>query len=143
MLILSKIKRDPGTFITMADNTRYAFMPNEAGDHVAEVENPKHIERFLSIPEGFGIYSGEVIPDSVVTAALEPNSEPDPDADDDGDDSRYDDDLSPEPVDMPLEHMTLTDLQATYERELGRKPHHRAGPDKLIEDITAHRENQE
>ena len=137
MLILSKIKRDPGTFITMADNTRYAFMPNEAGDHVAEVENPKHIEHLLSISEGFGIYSGEVIPESVVTAALASQEPPD----------QVFDPQSPatitEPVDMPLEHMTLTDLQATYERELGRKPHHRAGVEKLIEDITAHRENQE
>ena len=133
MLILSKIKRNPGTFVTMQDGTRYAFMPNDAGDHVAEVENPTHIERFLSIPEGFGIYSGEVIPASVVTEAL----------DDEGDDDSLDDDLSGEPDAMPLEHMTLADLQALYERELGRKPHHRAGAEKLIEDITAHRETQE
>ena len=137
MLILSKIKRNPGTFIEMADGTRYAFMPNDAGDHVAEVENPKHIERLLSISEGFGIYSGEVIPESVVAAALASQEPPD----------QVFDPQSPatitEPVDMPLEHMTLADLQATYERELGRKPHHRAGIEKLIEDITAHREAQE
>lgn len=134
MLILSKIKRNPGTFITMKDGTRYAFMPNDAGDHVSEVEAPAHIERFLSIPEGFGVYSpGEVIPASVVTEAL----------DDDGDDDSLDDDLSDEPDAMPLEHMTLADLQAIYEREIGRKPHHRAGADKLIEDITEHRAAQE
>ena len=131
MLILSKIKRNPGTFITMKDGTRYAFMPNDAGDHVAEVENPAHIERLLSIPEGYGVYSGEVIPEGVVAAALA--SEGPQSADDE----------TPDPVDMPLEHMTLADLQATFELELGRKPHHRAGIEKLIEDITAHREQQE
>lgn len=136
MLILSKIKRNPGTFITMQDGTRYAFMPNEIGDHVAEVENPTHIERFLSITEGFGIYSGEVIPEGVVAEALDAD---DDEADDDGDDDLLDDDLSPAPDAMPLEHMTLADLQAIYERELGRKPHHRAGSEKLIEDITTHR----
>ena len=138
MLILSKIKRAKGTFIEMADGTRYAFLPNEAGDHVAEVENPKHIERLLSITEGYGVYSGEVIPASVVVAALAAD-EPD----DDDQDEDEDVDPIPEPVDMLLEHMTLTDLKATYERELGRKPHHRAGVDKLIEDINEHREAKE
>ena len=138
MLILSKIKRAKGTFIEMADGTRYAFLPNEAGDHVAEVENPKHIERLLSITEGYGVYSGEVIPASVVVAALAAD-EPD----DDDQDEDEDVDPIPDPVDMPLEHMTLTDLQATFARELGRKPHHRAGVEKLIEDITAHREAKE
>lgn len=139
MLIVSKIKRSPGTFITMQDGTRYAFMPNEIGDHVAEVENPAHIERLLSITEGYGIYSGEIIPGNVMNAALADSSSDDEAEDDDSDD----DDTSPEPEDMPLEHMTLTDLQATFERELGRKPHHRAGTEKLIEDITAHRAAQE
>ena len=148
MLIQSKIKDRPLTLITMQDNTRYAFEPNEAGDYVAEVENPKHIERLLSIPEGFCIYnSGEVILAAEAQAALEADDEGadegEGEPDDDGDDAQYDDDLSPEPLDMPLEHMTLTDLQATFERELGRKPHHRAGPDKLIKDITAHRASQE
>ena len=129
MLILSKIKDRPVTLITMQDNTRYAFQPNEAGDYVAEVTNEAHIERFLSIPEGFAIYragrnNGEPVPDP----GPQLETVPDP---------------VPETPDMPLEHMTLADLQATFELELGRKPHHRAGIEKLIEDITAHREQQE
>ena len=144
MLILSKIKRNPGTFVTMQDGTRYAFMPNDADDHVAEVENPAHIERFLSIPEGFGIYSGEVIPASVVTEAITQDGEGGQgsinpaDGEGTGGAGEGEDDDA-----MPLEHMTLADLQALYERELERKPHHRAGPEKLIEDITAHRATQE
>ena len=143
MLILSKIKRNPGTFITMKDGTRYAFMPNDADDHVAEVENPAHIERFLSIPEGFGIYSGEVIPEVVVADALEAD---DDETEDDGDDDLLDDDLSPAPDAMPLEHMTEDDLKKLYQEELGRAPHWRAHMETLIEHIKEHREgaaNQE
>lgn len=160
MLIQSKIKRNPGTFVTMKDGTRYAFMPNDADDHVAEVEIPAHIERFLSIPEGFGVYSpGEVIPADIVKEALAQTGEgggahepvpvitepsattPAPAGDTSPPAHPYPDPAPQEP--MPLEHMTLTDLQATYERELRKKPHHRAGPEKLIEDINAHRAAQE
>ena len=159
MLILSKIKRNPGTFVTMKDGTRYAFMPNDADDHVAEVETPAHIERFLSIPEGFGVYSpGEVIPADVVKDALaqggqggsepvpataEPSANTPPPAGDTPPPAHPHPDTAPQDA-MPLEHMTLADLQALYEAELGKKPHHRAGLEKLIEEITAHRAaNQE
>ena len=50
MKIISKIKRELGTNVTL-DGVRYHFGPEN--DHTCEVENPRHIERFLSIPEGF------------------------------------------------------------------------------------------
>lgn len=134
MLIFTKVKDPNATLITMNDGTRYAFEPNEAGDYVAEVENTTHIERFLSIPEGYGIYSGEVIPADVAREALDQ-----PDDDDDDDDEAPDD----EGDTIPLQAMTETDLRALYEAELGRKPHHRAGMERLIDEITAHRATQE
>lgn len=141
MLIERILKDGPnGTFITMADGTRYAFAPLEVegAPHVAEVTNTKHIERFLAIPEGFRIWreGAPAEPDDPAStpddqtsavAALE-TTIPAADAQDDP---------------IALEEMTLTDLQGVFEREVGRKPHHRAGIEKLIEDITAHRSAQE
>lgn len=153
MLIQRKLKDRPeGTFITMADSTRYAFLPDEYGRHVAEVTDPAHIERLLSIPEGFGIVSETFATadeaQDAFTAIAEDQADPDADEldaiDDDADDDFLDDDFAPEGEPMiPLEAMTLTDLQAVYEQVIGRKPHHRAGIDKLIEEITAHRATQE
>ncbi|MGP9790694.1 hypothetical protein [Roseinatronobacter sp. NSM] len=166
MKIESKIKRPKGTFIEMADGTRYAFFENDKGAHVADVENPTHIERLLAIPEGFGIYNeGKVIPAADVEAAIndlvrtpetpvnpQPQTDPEPAANGEGEGEATgehgeggasNDDNGPNTDDaIPLEAMTETDLRALFESELGRKPHHRAGMDKLIEDITAHRAAQ-
>ena len=50
MLIVCTIKRKAGTHTKMPDDgTVYAFLPNELGDHVAEVTNPDHIQRLLAI----------------------------------------------------------------------------------------------
>lgn len=58
MLIESIIKRRGGTYIPFgpADNPEvvYHFAPTvDGGPHVCEVANEAHIERFLSITEGF------------------------------------------------------------------------------------------
>lgn len=52
MLIKCKQIRTGGTEILMGEVT-YHFAPNKDGDHVAEVTDKAHIERFLSITEGF------------------------------------------------------------------------------------------
>lgn len=53
MKIESLIRRQAGTHVTLDDNT-YHFKPSE-GDprHTATVSKKAHIQRFLSIPEGF------------------------------------------------------------------------------------------
>jgi hypothetical protein len=152
VLIYTKIKDRNATLVTMNDGTRYAFVPNDDGDYVAEVEDKAHIERFLSIPEGYGVYSADVIPASVAKEALEAAKTAQDEADAlaaeeaqkaaEGKNEPDEDDQEDAPG-IPLEAMTLHDLQALYEAELGRKPHHRAGMDKLIEDITAHRASAE
>lgn len=55
MKIESKIKRSGGSVIEMF-GTKYHFMPNAEGAHVAEVEDEDHIARFLAIPEGYKIH---------------------------------------------------------------------------------------
>lgn len=51
MKIVSRIKRRNGHRVVL-DGTAYEFTPP---DYVAEVANQAHAERFLSIPEGYGL----------------------------------------------------------------------------------------
>lgn len=54
MKIESIIRRKNGTTVPFNDGTVYKFQPEvEGGPHVAEVTNQEHIDRFLSITEGF------------------------------------------------------------------------------------------
>lgn len=69
------LKREGGSKVEIG-STEYHFAPQADGAHVAEVSNNGHIQRFLSIPEGYRIY-GE--PDE---------QEGDPDADTGADDER-------------------------------------------------------
>ena len=53
MKIESIIPRPRGTIVTL-DGVDYHFKPELPGHaHVAEVEDPAHIDTFLAIPEGF------------------------------------------------------------------------------------------
>lgn len=58
MLIRSKILRAGGTTVTLPGTT-YDFQPYKGDNsiHVATVENKAHVAQFLSIPEGFEIFS--------------------------------------------------------------------------------------
>lgn len=55
MLITSIIKRQGGTHITMSDNTKYHFLPDENDVHCAEIK-AEHVETLLAIKEGFKLY---------------------------------------------------------------------------------------
>lgn len=55
MKIESKIKRDGGTHVTIG-TTNYHFEQQADDAHVADVTDTAHVERFLSIPEGYRIY---------------------------------------------------------------------------------------
>lgn len=134
MKIELKLKRAGGSKIDMGDGTTYHFKPEDGrheSPHVAEVGDSKHMKRLLSI-EGYEIFD----PDSASQPEPEP-IEPVPTVDGG---NLMDGTTGDE---IPLDQMTETDLRATYERELGKKPHHRAGMEKLIEDIEAHRAEQE
>jgi len=55
MQIEHMIKREGGS-VHEIGGTEYHFAPLDDGAHVAEVTNPDHQDRFLSISEGFRIY---------------------------------------------------------------------------------------
>lgn len=52
MKIKCKQIRDGGTKVPMGKK-EYHFAPDENGDHVADVTNKAHIDRFLAITEGY------------------------------------------------------------------------------------------
>jgi hypothetical protein len=59
MRIESILQRVGGTTVELGDET-YRFVPSHpGGPHVAEVSNPAHIQRLLSITEGFRPADGE------------------------------------------------------------------------------------
>ena len=56
MKLSCPVIREGGSFVELW-GTEYLFAPMPDGCHVAEVENPEHQDRFLSI--GYKIYRGE------------------------------------------------------------------------------------
>ena len=56
MKLSCPVIREGGSFVELL-GTEYHFAPMPDGCHVAEVENPEHQDRFLSI--GYKIYRGE------------------------------------------------------------------------------------
>lgn len=55
MLIQCLIKRIGGTRAEI-DDKQYHFKPNELGDHVCEVADNKHVQRFLKVDDAYTIY---------------------------------------------------------------------------------------
>lgn len=58
MKIECLLKRDGGSIVTLGSKS-YHFAPDDAGRHVADVETEAHVERLLSITEGYRLVVGE------------------------------------------------------------------------------------
>jgi hypothetical protein len=131
MLIKTEAKREGGSLHEIG-GTEYLFRPIvKGGDHVCEVENPGHIQRFLSI-DGFSIYDPDAKPAPVMAAPIEPiepvapiepaapvaPAEPAPA------------DVEPQPV--PLEDLSRAELAEIYQDVIGTPAHHRATKTTLI-----------
>lgn len=111
MLIKTEAKREGGSLHEVG-GTEYLFKPiAKGGDHVCDVENPGHIQRFLGIP-GFAIYDPNAKPAPVEAAPA---------------------DVEPQPV--PLEDLTRDELAEIYQDVIGTPAHHRATKATLIERI--------
>lgn len=125
-IIESKLIREGGTRENIG-GTDYHFAPNEAGDHVCEVKNEDHAERFLSIPEGYRLYRSASkvapveapgIPASVYESVVMPTADPEPQ------------DEAPAVEDRAA-------LVARYTELYGKAPRANASIDKLRELIAA------
>ncbi|GGE24268.1 hypothetical protein SAMN05421774_10864 [Gemmobacter megaterium] len=133
MFIESKIKRVDGSRVTMADGATYHFAPDPEGRHVAFVTVPEHIERFLSITEGYRIAPGTVQaapaigakPAQATPAAITEPSEPTEPTE------------PTQPTDQPLNREAL---EALYLKATGKKPHPAAKDETLLTAIKAARQ---
>lgn len=191
-MLIERLNPDPGkTEITFPGGVVYTFLPRTDGKQVAEVADPDHAERMLSIPEGFRRADGDAAPqlvkltgDQIVIApaaapaapAIKPPQTPEeaialmtalqaeepdyaaevawPDLFPRDDDA--DPDLDPTDTTEPADPTEGTDtdtppgdattaqgwdavgdaeLRDMFEKEVGRKPHHKAGRDTLIAQI--------
>jgi hypothetical protein len=148
MLIEHTTKRLNGSVHSIG-GVKYHFKPNADGAHVAEVENPAHIQRFLSIPS-FSVYVPDADAATTAPAAQTlPPRDPDtvggigdagPRGGDDstntGDEGKGDDeDDEDAPVVTPLEEAPDEVLDQLYEAAYGKKPHHKFSREKIIDMI--------
>lgn len=120
MKIRCKIIRKGGSHIDI-DGVVYHFAPNERDDHVAEVSEARHIQRFLSITEGYEPYEAEV------AQALEEQANQLTEVE-----ARV-----PTAV-LPYQQWTQEELRAEYERIFGRLAPPLAKHETLVKKLTAH-----
>lgn len=123
MQIQSLIKRTGGTVVTL-DGKDYKFQPDELDRHVCDVTDKKHIQRFLSIPEGFAIadddepVDADKAPDAAGTLA--------PDVDEEAEQAAVDEQWQDE---TPDEYRAR--LASEYEEAFGKAPHHKMKTDTI------------
>lgn len=133
MLIICKIKRCDGSVVEV-DKNSYHFKPNADGDHVADVTNPSHIAKLLSISEAYCLPGGE----APEPAALDVTDPPPADGEGDDSDAPEDEDANgegevfDEPNASMYAMMARDELAKLVERRTGQVPHHRTGKDTLI-----------
>lgn len=114
-----KLIREGGTFASIG-TTEYHFAPQADGAHVAHVDDDEHVDRFLSIPDGYRLYRGASKPASKVEAQAAPEA------------------AVIEPVqDEPAQKDEREALADEYEALYGERPHARTGVKKLREMIAA------
>jgi hypothetical protein len=162
MLIRCLQKRKGGSDIKMNDGKTVAFRPDENDDHIAMVADPEHIQRLLSITEGFKIHTaGNTTPAAkqkavIADAVKKIIAEKDISGDDLGDVTTSIVEqaaiVEPDPADpqttpsdtegaaRPLKDMTEDDLRAVFVAEVGRAPHHKSKTETIIAQIEAIRE---
>lgn len=115
-----KLIREGGTFASIG-TTEYHFAPQADGAHVAHVEDDEHVDRFLSITDGYRLYRGAAKPAANVEAQAAPVAE-----------------TVIEPVqDEPAQLDERAQLVADYTRLYGKAPRANASIDKLRELIAA------
>ena len=120
MKIRCKLIRKDGSHVELG-GTQYHFAPNDQGDHVADVTDSKHIQRFLEISEGYEIY------DPQERAALESEAN----------------ELSELEQKVPTsvaqyDTWTREDLAAEHERIFGKAASPLTKHETLVRKLTAH-----
>ncbi len=122
-LIRCKLKRAGGTHVHFGegeDVRRYHFKPNDKDEHVAEVADEGDLARLLAVPEAYELHGNaktakpvETADDAPAEGGAENKSEP-----------------------SPYDTYSRDELAAMLEARTGKKPHRKAGVDKLIAGLT-------
>ncbi len=122
-LVRCKLKRAGGTHVHFGegeDVRRYHFKPNDKDEHVAEITDEGDLARLLAIPEAYephgktkAVKPVEPIVEATTEDSGEGKSEP-----------------------GPYDTYNRDELAAMLEARTGKKPHHKAGADKLIAGLT-------
>lgn len=133
----SIIRREGGTRVTLG-KMAYHFKPRPDGAHVAVVDDPRHVSRFLSISEGYRVYDPDLVDEPAPAPFVTPLP---PAAEDEGpvETETPEDEETEEPEEpLPsLEGMARPDLEATFLKEVGRKPNANAKDETLAAQIVA------
>ena len=147
MLIRCLQKRKGGSDITMNDGKSIVFRPDENDDHVAMVTDPDHIQRLLSITEGFKIHTSNDASPAANQKAIIAGAVKSIVAGNDisganlGDQTTSIKDVGQValPVDAtrPLADLNDEELRSVFQNELGRVPHHKAKSETMIAQIEA------
>lgn len=181
MKIELTLKMRGGSEVIMADGTKYHFIPDENDAHVAEVENPAHIARFMEV-DGYVVHDADAeavaetarlvaedaarveadrkaaeeleaastsadeaqaaaatAAQSAISATTDPASAQQQGGTTAPQDAHTKGEDNTTLWTTELAALTHDQLKARFEDEIQRKPHHRAGPEKLIELIIEHR----
>jgi hypothetical protein len=126
MLIVCTIKRKLGSHTKMPDDgTVYSFLPNEHGDHVAEVVNLDHIQRLLAI-ETYKPYGVAAAVEAEASVAA------------DNELTELEQAIKPELV-TDLAQMTMEELLAEYHYRFGRAAPKLIKYDTLLQKLAAAR----
>lgn len=128
-LVHCKLKRAGGTYVHFGegeDARRYHFAPNDKDHHVAEVAHEDDLARLLAIPEAYELYGSK--PAKPLKPVIE---ETDSGADAENANVTGDTEVS------AYASYNRDELAAMVEARTGKKPHHKAGVDKLIAELTA------
>lgn len=163
MIIRSKLQRIlsngiKGSNIDMGDGTTIAFREDDNGDHVAMVSNPKHIQRLLSITEGYEIHRMPAQPQDTMAsqaAMMDVGAPPRPETAAPPSPPAPTQTVPPAPVQAAqapaepqaeppavvgdLAALNEEEIRAVFERELKRKPHHNAKRETMVAQIEAMR----
>ena len=111
MKIECKLKREGGSTIDIG-GVAYEFKPQADGAHVADVGNKEHAERFLSIPEAYGIYAaGKPVKEAPAPVVKEPAAEETVE--------------TVEPIEAAPVADDLDALKAQYKAKFGSLPHYK------------------
>lgn len=141
MIIESLIKREGGSVITL-DGAEYHFEPNSKGDHVCSITEQQHVNRLLSIKDGFAKYEQESNPTKPAN-----RTEPEPTQEEPEQEGyapakviepQQEEDATEATQQAEEGHEELTErdqLIAEYTEKFGRSPHPRIGIKKLKEQL--------